>query len=228
MTAGRRPGASRAVTERFSRRRARTALDDQPRAIAGLLELGLRPMLGALGLPTEDGLRDTSTRAFTDRANYALFDDVARSSSARGRGIHARYSCRTSRRGSTTSSPTLASATRSRAGDLGDRGHREARPADLSSSRSIARAWTRPTRSYVGDNPEFDVDPPAALGMFPVLIDRRRAARGSRRGPHHGPGGLCRGPRWVRTNAGSRPRRRTRSSPTCASGCRGCGMRAER
>ena len=27
---------------------------------------------------------------------------------------------------------------------------------------------------YVGDIPEFDVDPPAALGMFPVLIDRRQ------------------------------------------------------
>lgn len=27
--------------------------------------------------------------------------------------------------------------------------------------------------AYVGDNPEFDVDPPAALGMFPVLVDRR-------------------------------------------------------
>jgi putative hydrolase of the HAD superfamily len=26
---------------------------------------------------------------------------------------------------------------------------------------------------YVGDNPEFDVDPPAALGMYPVLVDRR-------------------------------------------------------
>ena len=26
--------------------------------------------------------------------------------------------------------------------------------------------------AYVGDNPEFDVGPPAALGMFPVLIDR--------------------------------------------------------
>ena len=26
---------------------------------------------------------------------------------------------------------------------------------------------------YVGDNPEFDVDPPAALGMFAVLVDRR-------------------------------------------------------
>ncbi|HET8785524.1 MAG TPA: HAD-IA family hydrolase, partial [Candidatus Limnocylindrales bacterium] len=27
--------------------------------------------------------------------------------------------------------------------------------------------------AFVGDNPEFDIDPPAALGMFPVLIDRR-------------------------------------------------------
>jgi putative hydrolase of the HAD superfamily len=26
---------------------------------------------------------------------------------------------------------------------------------------------------YVGDNPEFDLEPAAALGMFPVLIDRR-------------------------------------------------------
>ena len=27
--------------------------------------------------------------------------------------------------------------------------------------------------AFVGDSPEFDVDPPAALGMYPVLIDRR-------------------------------------------------------
>jgi putative hydrolase of the HAD superfamily len=26
---------------------------------------------------------------------------------------------------------------------------------------------------YVGDNPHFDVEPAAAIGMFPVLIDRR-------------------------------------------------------
>ena len=26
---------------------------------------------------------------------------------------------------------------------------------------------------YVGDNPEFDVDPPSVLGMFAVLVDRR-------------------------------------------------------
>ncbi|MGZ5291457.1 MAG: HAD family hydrolase, partial [Actinomycetota bacterium] len=25
---------------------------------------------------------------------------------------------------------------------------------------------------YVGDNPEFDVEPALALGMYPVLIDR--------------------------------------------------------
>ena len=31
---------------------------------------------------------------------------------------------------------------------------------------------------YVGDNPEFDVDPPAALGMFTVLIDRRARHEG--------------------------------------------------
>ena len=35
--------------------------------------------------------------------------------------------------------------------------------ADVDASESV----------YVGDNPEFDVDPALALGMFPVLIDRR-------------------------------------------------------
>jgi FMN phosphatase YigB (HAD superfamily) len=30
-----------------------------------------------------------------------------------------------------------------------------------------------PEAAFVGDNPEFDVDPPAMLGMLPVLIDRR-------------------------------------------------------
>ncbi len=39
---------------------------------------------------------------------------------------------------------------------------------------ALERASMSPQESaYVGDNPEFDVDPPAALGMFPVLIDRR-------------------------------------------------------
>jgi HAD superfamily hydrolase (TIGR01549 family) len=39
---------------------------------------------------------------------------------------------------------------------------------------ALQRAGVDATASaYVGDNPEFDVDPPAALGMFPVLVDRR-------------------------------------------------------
>ncbi|HKZ75650.1 MAG TPA: HAD family hydrolase, partial [Actinomycetota bacterium] len=39
---------------------------------------------------------------------------------------------------------------------------------------AMERAGVSPERSvYVGDNPEFDVDPAAAVGMFPVLIDRR-------------------------------------------------------
>jgi putative hydrolase of the HAD superfamily len=39
---------------------------------------------------------------------------------------------------------------------------------------ALDRAGMKPGDvAYVGDNPEFDVDPPAALGMFPVLIDRR-------------------------------------------------------
>ena len=33
-------------------------------------------MLTELGLPSADGLRDSLYRAFTDRANYTLFDDV--------------------------------------------------------------------------------------------------------------------------------------------------------
>ncbi|HZB78323.1 MAG TPA: HAD family hydrolase [Actinomycetota bacterium] len=45
---------------------------------------------------------------------------------------------------------------------------------------ALRRAGVDATASaYVGDNPEFDVDPPAALGMFPVLVDRRD------RFPHH-------------------------------------------
>ena len=39
---------------------------------------------------------------------------------------------------------------------------------------ALERAGVAPEEAaFVGDSPEFDVDPPAALGMFPVLIDRR-------------------------------------------------------
>ena len=39
---------------------------------------------------------------------------------------------------------------------------------------AMERARVRPDVSvYVGDNPEFDVDPALEAGMFPVLLDRR-------------------------------------------------------
>ena len=39
---------------------------------------------------------------------------------------------------------------------------------------AMDRAGVRPDASvYVGDNPEFDVDPALEAGMFPVLVDRR-------------------------------------------------------
>ena len=39
---------------------------------------------------------------------------------------------------------------------------------------ALERAGMSPEETvYVGDNPEFDVAPASALGMFPVLIDRR-------------------------------------------------------
>ena len=54
---------------------------------------------------------------------------------------------------------------------------------------AMERAGVEPERSvYVGDNPEFDVDPALAVGMLPVLIDRRdrfpdAPGRASRRWP---------------------------------------------
>ena len=39
---------------------------------------------------------------------------------------------------------------------------------------ALERAGVEPAEAaFVGDSPEFDIDPPAAIGMFPVLIDRR-------------------------------------------------------
>jgi putative hydrolase of the HAD superfamily len=39
---------------------------------------------------------------------------------------------------------------------------------------ALERAGVEAAESvYVGDNPEFDVDPPTTLGMFAVLVDRR-------------------------------------------------------
>lgn len=166
--------ASRAVGESFSRAAQANALwtTSAERSRAFWLSVYGR-MLGAVGLPGSDGLRAALYAAFTDRSNYALFDDV--------RPVLERLAADGYVLG-------LVSNFEAWLDDLlVDLGVRDAfavrvisgiegvekpdpRIYRLALDRSHVRAGDA---AYVGDSPEFDVDPPAALGMFPVLIDRR-------------------------------------------------------
>jgi putative hydrolase of the HAD superfamily len=130
-------------------------------------------MLDELDIAGDDGLAPTLHREFTRMENHVLFDDVR---------------------------PTLASL-RGAGLVLGIVSNFEAwledwfgvhelvetfpvrvisgiegieKPDERIFRIALERASMSPEESaYVGDNPEFDVDPPAALGMFPVLVDRR-------------------------------------------------------
>jgi putative hydrolase of the HAD superfamily len=130
-------------------------------------------MLRSLDLPSADGLRETLYEGFTDLGNYALFDDVAETLDEL-----------------TTSGVTLGIVSNFEAwldDLLAVLGVRERFPVRVISGidgvekpdpriyrLALERAGAAPGEvAFVGDNPEFDVDPPAALGMFPVLIDRR-------------------------------------------------------
>jgi putative hydrolase of the HAD superfamily len=130
-------------------------------------------MLNELRVPDGDGLASTLYREFTRMENYVLFDDVR---------------------------PTLA-ALQEAGLLLGIVSNFEAwledwfglhelietfpvrvisgiegieKPDERIYRLALERANVDATdTAYVGDNPEFDVVPPAALGMFPVLVDRR-------------------------------------------------------
>lgn len=130
-------------------------------------------MIEALELPVDNGLRETLYAEFTDLSNYALFDDVAPAlahlqSHGVILGIVSNFE------------PWLDDL-------LAALNVREVFPVRVISGvegvekpdphiyeLAMKRAGVGPADSaYIGDNPEFDVHPPAALGMFPVLIDRR-------------------------------------------------------
>jgi HAD superfamily hydrolase (TIGR01549 family) len=130
-------------------------------------------MLGELGIPDSDGVANVLYREFTRMENYVLFDDVR---------------------------PTIA-ALQEAGLHLGIVSNFEAWLEDwfglhelietfpvrvISGIEGIEKPDERIYRlalqragvdaadaAYVGDNPEFDVDPPAGLGMFAVLVDRR-------------------------------------------------------
>jgi putative hydrolase of the HAD superfamily len=134
-------------------------------------------MLDALELPGENGLADALYATFTDRANYRLFDDVmpaidALAGSGVALGIVSNFE------------PWLEDL-------LGDLGVRDSfavrvisgaegveKPDPRIYRLALERARVEPRdAAFVGDNLEFDVHPPAALGMFPVLVDRHRRHR---------------------------------------------------
>ncbi len=130
-------------------------------------------MLTALEVPSDTGLHAKLHDAFTDLANYELFDDVRPAverltQSGLILGVVSNFE------------PWLEDL-------LGVLGVRDALPVRVISGLegvekpdpriyelALERAGVAPEEAaFVGDNPEFDVDPPASLGMFPVLVDRR-------------------------------------------------------
>ena len=166
--------ASEAVTDGFSRaareNRLWTTSTERSRAFWGsIYDL----MLDALDLPTEDGLRETLYRAFTDRSNYALYGDVAPVLSQLAAdgyllGIVSNFEAWLDDLLVDLDVRELF-AVRVISGIEGIE-----KPDPRIYELALSRASVEATDVvYVGDIPEFDVDPPAALGMFPVLIDRR-------------------------------------------------------
>ncbi|HWO69989.1 MAG TPA: HAD-IA family hydrolase [Actinomycetota bacterium] len=129
--------------------------------------------LRELGLPERDGLAEVLYREFTDLSNYRLFEDVPpvlERLRAAGLvlGVVSNFEEWLER---------LLEA-------LGVAGYFDVRvisgiegvekPDPGIFRLALERAGARPGESaYVGDNPVFDVEPAAAVGMFPVLIDRR-------------------------------------------------------
>ncbi|HEY6567668.1 MAG TPA: HAD-IA family hydrolase [Actinomycetota bacterium] len=131
-----------------------------------------REMLETLGLPSQDGLRVALYERFTQLSSYALFDDVAETLDRLDQvvstlGIVSNFEAWLD---------VLLDAL-----DVRDRfdvrvisGLEGVEKPDPAIYRlALERAGVEPECVvFVGDNPEFDVDPPARLGMVPVLIDR--------------------------------------------------------
>jgi len=127
--------------------------------------------LRELGIDDE-GLVDTVYEEFTDLANYALFDDVVPVlDRLRDAGL-----CL----GVVSNFEAWLEGLLDRLGVRSYFGVRVIsgvegleKPDPRIFQLAMERAGVEPVDSvYVGDNPEFDVDPALALGMFPVLIDR--------------------------------------------------------
>jgi putative hydrolase of the HAD superfamily len=139
-------------------------------------------MLAELGLPDHDGLASDLHREFTRLENYVLFDDVRPAlADLAGAGL---------RLGIVSNFEAWLEEwfglhdlvetfpVRVISGIEGIE-----KPDERIYRLALERAGVGAADAvYVGDNPEFDVDPPAALGMYAVLVDRRSRFPG-----HDGP-----------------------------------------
>jgi putative hydrolase of the HAD superfamily len=126
-----------------------------------------------LGIDGEEGLIDRVYEGFTDLTNYRLFDDVRPAlDRLRDAGLELGVVS------------NFEAWLEQLLEELGVIGYFDVRvisgaegmekPDPRIFRLAMDRAGVRPEQSvYVGDNPEFDVDPAAAVGMLPVLIDRR-------------------------------------------------------
>ena len=126
-----------------------------------------------LGIDGDDGLVDRVYAEFTDLANYVLFDDVPPVlEKLRGAGLEL---------GVVSNFEVWLEQLLEELGVIdffrvrvisGVEGMEKPDPRIF--RLAMERAGVSPEGSvYVGDNPEFDVGPAAAVGMHPVLIDRR-------------------------------------------------------
>lgn len=132
-----------------------------------------RTLLGEIGLPFDDALAQRLYATFSDLSNYRLFPDVEStlerlSSAGLQLGVISNFEEWLER--------LLESLGVTRFFDVrvisGVEGVEkpDARIFEL----ALERAGVAARDSvYVGDNPFFDVEPAAAVGMYPVLIDRR-------------------------------------------------------
>ncbi len=132
-----------------------------------------RIFLHELEIPNANGLIDVVYREFTDVANYRVFDDVP--------PVLERLRAAGSVLGVISNFEEWLDRLLA---DLAIRSYFPVRvisgiegiekPDPRIFRLAMERAGVDPERSvYVGDNPEFDIDPALAVGMFPVLIDRR-------------------------------------------------------
>ena len=166
--------ASRAVFHRFSEAARDNELwTTSPERSERFWKGVYARMLDELGLGADDALRDRLYTTFTDPANYTLFDDVEPTLDALERlglrlGIVSNFEA----------------WLEDLLGKLGVRGRFPVRvisgevgiekPDPGIFALAIDRLGIDPADIvYVGDNPEFDVVPARAVGMTPVLIDRR-------------------------------------------------------